>query len=74
MKNKSGEYYKNIEKRYDLDRLRSKGAELFDIAYKYQFYGKRTKSLYLKLLYGLGYAITLYLTKKESTGALSGKK
>jgi len=69
-----GNTIKILKKRYALDRLRSKDAELFDIAYKYQFYGKRTKSIYLKLLYGLVCVITLYLAKKRKHRCLKRQK
>lgn len=66
-------YYKEIEKDYDLDKLNIKGVELFEIVNKYQFYGKKVKGIYLKILYKLGYLIALHLAKKESTGALKNK-
>lgn len=65
MINENLEYYKNIEKDYDLDKLNPKGAELFDIANKYHFYWKRSKAIYLKILYKLAYLISLYLAKKR---------
>ena len=68
------EYYKGIEKDYNLDKLSTKGIELFEIVNKYQFYGKRVKGIYLKILYKLGYLIALHLAKKESTSALKNKK
>lgn len=64
---------KGIEKNYDLDKLSTKGAELFEIVNKYQFYGKRVKRIYLKILYKLGYLIALHLAKKESINALKRK-
>ena len=39
------EYYKGIEKDYNLDKLSTKGIELFEIVNKYQFYGKRVKGI-----------------------------
>ena len=52
-------YYKGIEQDYDLDKLNTKSIELFEIVNKYQFYGKRVKGIYLKILYKLGYLIAL---------------
>ncbi|MCX4274935.1 MAG: hypothetical protein OSJ27_04025 [Candidatus Gastranaerophilales bacterium] len=66
-------YYKGIEQDYDLDKLNTKSIELFEIVNKYQFYGKRVKGIYLKILYKLGYLIALYLAKKESVSALKNK-
>lgn len=66
-------YYKGIGKDYDLDKLNIKGVELFEIVNKYQFYGKKVKGIYLKILYKPGYLIALHLAKKESTGALKNK-
>lgn len=67
-------HYKGIEKDYDLDKLNTKGIELFEIVNKYQFYGKRVKGVYLKILYKPGYFIALHLAKKESAGDLKNKK
>ncbi len=64
------EYYKGIEKEYDLDKLSAKSAELFDIVNKYHFYGKRAKNIYLKILYKLIYCLSLHIAKKESANAL----
>lgn len=66
-------YYEGIEKDYDLDKLSTKGIELFEIVNKYQFYGKKVKGIYLKILYKLGYFIALHLAKKESACALKNK-
>ena len=68
------EYYKGIEKDYNLDKLSTKGIELFEIVNKYQFYGKRVKGIYLKILYKLGYLIALHLAKKESASEKKKKK
>lgn len=61
---------KNIIKNYDLDKLSISGTELFDIANKYQFYGNRAKTLYLKILYKLAYHLALFIAKKENRKAL----
>ncbi len=74
MNNKNLKYYKNIEKNYDFDKLNPKSIELFEMVHKYQFYGKRAQTLYLKLVYKIGQIITLHLAKKESAGALKNKK
>lgn len=74
MNGKNLEYYKGIKKDYDLDKLSTKGAKLFEIVNKYQLYSKKAKTFYLKLLYKLGFIITLYLAKKESVSALKNKR
>lgn len=66
-------YYKGIERDYNLDKLNTKGIELFEIVNKYQFYGKRTKAIHLKIIYKLGYLISLYLAKNENVCALRKK-
>ena len=73
MNSKNLEYYKGIEKDYDFYKLSTKSIELFEIVNKYQFYGKKAATFYLKFIYKLGYTITLYLAKKESVGALKNK-
>lgn len=67
------EYYKGIEKDYDMNKLSTKSIELFEIINKYQFYGKRTKKIYIRFLYKLIYHLALYLAKKESVSALKNK-
>lgn len=67
------EYYKGIEKDYDINKLSTKSIELFETVNKYQFHGKRTKKIYIRFLYKLIYHLALYLAKKESVSALKNK-
>jgi len=72
--NQNLEYYKGIGQDYDVDKLTTKSIELFEMVNKYEFYGKRAKTIYLKFVYKLGYTIALYLAKKESRNALKNRK
>lgn len=74
MNSKYLEYYKGIEQDYDMNKLTTRNIELFEMVNKYEFYGKRAKTIYLKFVYKLGYIIALYLAKKESRYALKNRK
>ena len=57
---------KNIE----LLNFTPEGAELFDIAHKFQFRKKKLKEWYLKPVYGLAFKLTMFLAEIKSKKAL----
>lgn len=62
--------YTKIAKRYDFNKLTPEGAELFDIAHKFQFRKKKLKEWYLKPVYGLAFKLTMFLAEIKSKKAL----